>query len=79
MTNETILEKITAIIADRIETDPAAITAETVLGALGADSLEIIDIVLTIEDTLGVEMDVNTRMTTVGDLAAAVGVLCAEK
>ena len=79
MTNETILEKITAIITERIEADPAEITPETALTELGADSLDIIDIAMEIEDTFGVEIDVNGSLTTVEDLAAAVADLCAEK
>ncbi len=75
MTNEMILEKLTAIIAEKIDTDPAEIKAETTFEELGIDSLDITDIAMSVEDTFGIEIEVNESLAAVGDLVGAVAAL----
>ena len=75
MTNEMILEKLTAIIAEKIDTDPAEIKAETTVEELGIDSLDITDIAMSVEDTFGIEIEVNESLAAVGDLVGAVAAL----
>ena len=72
MTNELILEKLAAIIAEKIDADPAEITAESSFDDLGIDSLDITDIAMSVEDAFGIEVEVSQKLETVGDLAALV-------
>lgn len=72
MTNEMILEKLAAIIAEKIDSDPADIKAETTFEELGVDSLDITDIAMSIEDEFGFEVEVDQKLVTVGDLVALV-------
>ncbi len=72
MTNEMILEKLAAIIAEKIDTDASEITAETSFEELGIDSLDITDIAMSVEDEFGFEIEVDGALKTVGDLIALI-------
>ncbi|MGM9625793.1 MAG: acyl carrier protein [Eubacteriales bacterium] len=72
MTNEMILEKLAAIIAEKIDSDPADIKEDTTFEDLGIDSLDITDIAMSIEDEFGFEVEVDQKLATVGDLVALV-------
>ncbi|MBQ8578888.1 MAG: acyl carrier protein [Clostridia bacterium] len=67
-----MLEKLAAIIAEKIDSDPADIKAETTFEELGVDSLDITDIAMSIEDEFGFEVEVDQKLVTVGDLVALV-------
>ena len=64
------LDRLKAAIVDILKVDPSEITEETTfLGDLGADSLDLYQIVTELEDELGVsfkEEDVE-KITTVGE------------
>jgi acyl carrier protein len=66
-----IFEKIARIIADLFETEPDEIERETRLSDdLGADSLDVIDIVMSLEDEFRTEVpdEVSDTFETVGDI-----------
>ncbi len=72
MTNAIILEKLAAIIAEKIDTDASEITAETSFEELGIDSLDITDIAMSVEDEFGFEIEVDGSLKTVGDIIALI-------
>ena len=51
---ETIEEVLRGIIAKQIQLDPSVITPESVLSELGVTSLDLVEIIMTIEDTYDV-------------------------
>ena len=52
-----VLEKIKAILSEQFSVEEDTITAETLLeDDLGADSLDVVDLLMTIEDTFEVEI-----------------------
>ncbi len=52
-----IFEKLQEIIADQLEIDAEEITYESnILDDLGADSLDVVDLVMSIEDEFGIEV-----------------------
>jgi len=53
-TTQDTYDKITKIIADKLNIDPKTITGSATLQDLGADSLDIVEIIMKIEDQLGV-------------------------
>ena len=67
-----MLEKIKEILVEQLNCDADSITAETSFKEdLGADSLDLFEMVMSLEDTCGVEIpteDLET-MVTVGDVA----------
>lgn len=67
-----IFEKLSEIIADQFSVDAGSITMETTFEEdLGADSLDIVELSMALEEEFGVEEmeeDELTAITTVGDL-----------
>ena len=69
------LEKIKAIIAEVLNIDVETITADTTfVDDLAADSLDIFQIVMGIEEEYDIELDNDTveQIQTVGDAAEAI-------
>ena len=71
-----VFEKIRQIIVDQFELDEEAVTEETnFLSDIGADSLDVVELAMSIEDEFGLgeigEEDIRS-IQTVGDLVAYV-------
>lgn len=64
-------EKITAILAEQLDADKDAMTMDTkIADDLGADSLDLVDLLMSVEDEFGIEIpdeDVE-NITTIGDI-----------
>lgn len=63
-------EKLKKVIADVLNVDPEEITMEsTFVDDLGADSLDVFQIIMGIEETFDIEIDNDDaeKITTVGD------------
>ena len=56
---ETIEEVLSGIIAKQIHLDPSVITPESVLSELGVTSLDLVEIIMTIEDEYDVTIPVD--------------------
>lgn len=50
-------QKITSIIAEKLHVDAASINPQSTLQDLGADSLDMVDIVMKIEEEFGIEIN----------------------
>lgn len=66
-----IFEKVAAILAEQLDAETEAITPETnLVDDLGADSLDVVDLVMTLEDEFDMEIpdeDIE-NVRTVGDI-----------
>ena len=62
------LKAIAELIADRTECDVDSITTESSFQELGIDSLDTVDLLMQLEDKLGVEIELEESVTTVGEL-----------
>ncbi len=56
---ETIEDALKGIIAKQVHLDPSAITPEAVLSELGVTSLDLVEIIMTIEDEYDVTIPVD--------------------
>ena len=68
-----ILEKVKAILAEQFDVEEDKVTADTDLQEdLGADSLDVVDLLMSIEDEFGVEVpdDEIENIKTVGSLVS---------
>jgi len=68
-------ERVQSIIAEHLDVDRAAVTPDAdIFLDLGADDLDLIELVMAMEEEFGVELsdDQVEGIVTVGDLAAAV-------
>ena len=64
------LEKLIKLMAEHLEVDAALIQAETTFESLGIDSLDTVELVMELEEHLGVELELDEKVTTVGELVA---------
>ncbi len=68
-----VLEKVKAILAEQFDVEEDKVTADTDLQEdLGADSLDVVDLLMSIEDKFGVEVpdDEIENIKTVGSLVS---------
>ena len=65
-----VFEKVSAILASQLDVEESSITMESTLEDLHADSLDLVDVVMTLEDEFSVEFpeDKIENMKTVGDI-----------
>ena len=59
---------IAKVVADRIGVDPSTIKPESTFADLGIDSLDTVDLLMSLEDELGVEIDLEEPVATIADL-----------
>ena len=67
-----VLEKIIDILCDQLDLDREQVTEDSeIIDDLGADSLDIVDLVMTLEDEFDTEItdEMVEGMKTVGDIA----------
>ena len=64
-----VLEKIKDVIAEHIGGDAAGITEATTFEDLGVDSLDTVEMVMRLEEELGIELELEEKYSTVGELA----------
>ena len=66
-----VFEKLTAILAEQLDADQESMSNSTkIADDLGADSLDLVDLLMSIEDEFGVEIpdeDVE-KLQTIGDV-----------
>jgi len=65
-----MFEKIAKYLAEQLDMSADEITAETTFESLGVDSLDTVEMVMDLEDELGVELELEEKIATVGELVA---------
>ena len=65
-----MLEKVKEIVAEGLGVDAADLTAETTFESLGADSLDLMEMVMSFEEAFDVEIDTDSvsDLTTIGSV-----------
>lgn len=65
-----VLNKIKSIVADKLSIKIDDITVDTTLEDLGADSLDVVEVIMALEDEFDIEIsdEVAENISTVGDL-----------
>lgn len=74
-----ILEKLAAILAEHVDCDASAITMDTTFEELGVDSLDTVDMVMELEEALDVELDLDEKVATVGEMVKQIESKLSEK
>lgn len=67
-----MFEKIANYLADQLDMSADDITADTTFESLGVDSLDTVEMVMDLEDELGIELELEDKIATVGELVAFV-------
>ena len=65
-----MFEKIANYLAAQLDLAAEDITADTTFESLGVDSLDTVEMVMDLEDELGVELELEEKIATVGELVA---------
>ena len=68
-----VFEKVSQMIAERIDMDASEITMETKFDDLGLDSLDVMDLLMQMEDEFGKEISIGERKIT--DIAGLVALI----
>lgn len=73
-TREQIEAKLRSIVAAQLHIEADVITPEATLTSLGADSLDVVDLIMQVEDEFGIEVSdaAAEKMHTLGDVIAYV-------
>ena len=65
-----VFEAIAELVAERVEKDVSEITMDSKFQDLGIDSLDTGELLMNLEDKLGIEVELDQKVETVGDLVA---------
>jgi acyl carrier protein len=65
-----VFEAIAELIAERNDCDVSEITPESTFQDLGIDSLDTVEMLMKLEDKIGVEIELDQKVETVGELVA---------
>jgi acyl carrier protein len=63
-----VFEKITAIIAEHLGCSADSISRNSTFEDLGIDSLDTVEMVMQLEGDLGIELELENKLSTVGEL-----------
>ncbi|HHT87346.1 MAG TPA: acyl carrier protein [Clostridiales bacterium] len=64
-----VLDKVIKILADYKGMSADKITAESTFSDLGLDSLDIVELIMTLEDEFNISLEINEELTNVGAVA----------
>lgn len=65
-----LFESIAKVIAERTDRDISEITMDSSFAELGIDSLDTVELVMYLEDEIGMEIELTQKVETVGELVA---------
>ena len=65
-----IFEAIAELIAEHNDCDVSEITMDSTFKELGIDSLDTVEMLMNLEDELGIEVELTEKVETVGELVA---------
>ena len=63
-----MFDKIAAYLAKQMDISAEDITRDTTFESLGIDSLDTVEMVMDLEEELGVELELEEKVSTVGEL-----------
>lgn len=63
-----LLDSIAKIISERTNCNISDIKMESTFTELGVDSLDTVELLMKLEDEIGIELDLDQKIDTIGDL-----------
>ena len=66
--SDKVFQAIAELIAGRNDSDPAEVTRNTRFQDVGIDSLDTVEMLMNLEDKIGVEIELSQKVETVGEL-----------
>lgn len=65
-----LFETIAEVISERMDCKVEDIKMESTFAELGVDSLDTVELLMSLEDKVGIEIELDQKVETVGDLVA---------
>ena len=65
-----LFDTIAIVIAERTDRDVSEIKMESTFAELGIDSLDTVELVMSLEDEIGREIELTQKVETIADLVA---------
>lgn len=66
--SDKVFQAVAELIAERNDSDPAEVTRDTRFQDVGIDSLDTVEMLMNLEDKIGVEIELSQKVETVGEL-----------
>ena len=66
--SDKVFQAIAELIAERNDSDHAEVTRDTRFQDVGIDSLDTVEMLMNLEDKIGVEIELSQKVETVGEL-----------
>ncbi len=66
--SDKVFQAIAELIAERNDSNPAEVTRDTRFQDVGIDSLDTVEMLMNLEDKIGVEVELSQKVETVGEL-----------
>ncbi len=67
-----VFEKVAEMLANHLSIEQDSIKMETTFEELGVDSLDTVEMVMDLEESLGIELELEKKVETVGELVAII-------
>ena len=64
------IDTIATVLENNLDIDPATVVPEATFESLGIDSLDTVELLMNLEDKLGIEIELDRKVETVADLDA---------
>ena len=71
-----MFEKICDYLSKQLDIAKESINEDTTFESLGIDSLDTVELLMNLEDALGIEIELNQKVETVGDLVTYIEENC---
>lgn len=68
MNEKEVFDAIAETISERIDVPVSEITSASTFHDLGIDSLDTVELVMNLEDKLGISIEIDKKLSSVGDL-----------
>ena len=67
-----VFEKVAEMLANHLSIEQDSIKMETTFEELGVDSLDTVEMVMDLEESLGIELELEKKVESVGELVATI-------
>ena len=67
-----VFEKVAEMLANHLSIEHDSIKMETTFEELGVDSLDTVEMVMDLEESLGIELELEKKVESVGELVAII-------
>ncbi len=67
-----VFEKVQQMLAEHLGVEASTITMDSTFESLGVDSLDTVEMVMELEESLGIELELEKKVETVGELVSII-------